>query len=155
MSLSMPTISSPWSPKNRAASAPIRPAEPVITATAISPAFSFQDNLELSAVLAKPREDVVDYVADRTSRAPPSCCRHRRIVCDIIWDVDRIGFRLRADSQALTGVFRANLSKLCQRYAARGTAPHIIGFSSMGGHLRNLVPDQSVKVVDVQHVANL
>src|SRR5271166_5184442 len=155
MSLSMPAISSPLLAKNRAASAPIRPAEPVITATAIPPLSSLQYDLELSAVFAEPPEDFVEYAGHREVRVPTGRRRHRGIVRDIVRDVDRIGFGLRGDNHAAAGAFYTGFGQLREGHATFGATTHIVGFTVMGRYLHDLISDQAIKVVDVKSVAHL
>src|SRR5215468_10255676 len=91
MSLSMPTTLSPFPAKNRAASAPMRPAEPVITATAILLLALHQYGLDVSVMLAQPCEDVVEYVWDRELRTPSGGRCHSRVVGHIERDVYWVG----------------------------------------------------------------
>src|SRR5690242_3379108 len=123
MSLSMPTMSSPFRAKNRAASAPIRPAEPVIMAIAIRRSSSFQYRLALSAVLAQPSEDVVKYVAHRETWTPPGRCRHGRIVRDVERNVYWVGIWSRGDPEALASASYTRFREFRERHAAIRATP--------------------------------
>src|SRR6516165_896633 len=141
MSLSMPTTSSPLAAKNRAASAPIRPAEPVITATAIPRTSSIQYRLDLFAVLAQPLEDAVKYFRQRKLGTPTGGCCNCGIVRHIVRDVYRIGFRSRSDDQMLASVSYTHFGEFCEGHTAVRAAAHIEDFPAIAPYLRHLFAD--------------
>src|SRR5215475_16023050 len=120
MSLSMPTMSSPLAAKNRVASAPIRPAEPVMTATDIAQPFSGTSEiskyrLKLLAVISQPTKDIIQNSADRAARSPTRSINHRSIVSHVIRDIHRPGLRLRGDHHLASRVHGTSSGQLYQR----------------------------------------
>src|SRR5262245_49964288 len=84
MSLSIPTTVNPLLANCRAASAPIKPAEPVITATLI---LLRKDWFELRALIDQPAPDILVKLIERTLRRPVGHPCYALTIADVKWNI--------------------------------------------------------------------
>src|SRR5204863_4187515 len=135
MSLSIPTTSKPFSEKNAAASEPISPAAPVMTATDMSPAAekmcrtsgrsAAQQRLDDRTLFNEPAEHVVDDLFDPARRMPSRRRRHSCIVGHVIRDIEGLRVRIAADLETAVRSFAAQARQFCERHTAIPSAADV------------------------------
>src|ERR1019366_7528808 len=155
MSLSTPTTVNPLPVNCRAASAPINPAEPVMTAMLMVSYLLRQDGLELRALIDQPAPNILENLIQRALLFPAGHACHGLTIADIERNIGVARFSDATNLNFAAGELLTYRCQFAQRKTIRHAAAHVEQAAREFIQSAQLADDKIIQVIDVQHVAHL